>query len=114
MPLLLQSQGILEIFRDHLNIQLSAQYMASLQQQPDDGPRIETEAMTKWRDLADRYDALTNSVDIVLVGKYTALSDAYASVIKALRHSCLKAGHKVRAGRASSSLPLHRRTLALC
>lgn len=95
VPLLLQSQGILEIFRDHLGMNLSAQYMSSLVQQPDDGTFLETEAMTKWRDLADRYDALTQTVDIVLVGKYTALSDAYASVIKALRHSCLKAGQKL-------------------
>ena len=49
----------------------------------------------KWRDLADRYENMNRSVKIVLVGKYTALSDAYASVVKALRHSCLKANHKL-------------------
>lgn len=47
------------------------------------------------RSRADRYDILRHSVKIVLVGKYTALSDAYASVIKALRHSALKAERKL-------------------
>ena len=42
-----------------------------------------------------RYDYLQKSVRITLVGKYTSLEDAYASVIKALRHACLKAGRKL-------------------
>ena len=32
---------------------------------------------------------------IVLVGKYTVLEDAYASVITALRHAAIKAGRKL-------------------
>ena len=42
-----------------------------------------------------RYEALSKSVKIVLVGKYTALSDAYASVVKSLRHACVKSNRKL-------------------
>ena len=46
--------------------------------------------MTRWKTkLADRWDALTESVSIAVIGKYTNLSDAYLSVIKALQHACL-------------------------
>lgn len=52
--------------------------------------------MQKWRDLADRYDNVTKEVTIALVGKYTKLEDAYASVIKALKHSALACNHKLK------------------
>lgn len=52
--------------------------------------------MTKWRDLADRYDNVHKEVTIALVGKYTKLEDAYASVIKALKHSALASNHKLK------------------
>lgn len=46
--------------------------------------------MTVWRrHLADRWDALPQDVRIAIIGKYTNLSDAYLSVIKALQHACL-------------------------
>ena len=35
-------------------------------------------------------------VRIVLIGKYTVLSDAYLSVIKALQHACMAAGLKLQ------------------
>ncbi len=35
-------------------------------------------------------------VHIALVGKYTKLEDAYASVIKALNHAALGANYKLR------------------
>lgn len=42
-----------------------------------------------------RYDRLLREVTIVLVGKYTKLEDAYASVIKALQHSALAVSHRL-------------------
>lgn len=45
--------------------------------------------------LQHRYEHLRLTVKIVLVGKYTGLEDSYASVIKALRHSSLRAGRKL-------------------
>jgi len=38
---------------------------------------------------------LLREVTIALVGKYTKLEDAYASVIKALQHSALAASHRL-------------------
>jgi CTP synthase (UTP-ammonia lyase) len=35
-------------------------------------------------------------VRICLIGKYTVLSDAYLSVIKALQHACMAAGLKLQ------------------
>ena len=42
-----------------------------------------------------RYDRLLREVTIALVGKYTKLEDAYASVIKALQHASLAVSHKL-------------------
>ena len=42
------------------------------------------------RDVALLWDTLTQKVRIALIGKYTGLSDAYLSVIKALQHACLE------------------------
>lgn len=45
--------------------------------------------LRSWASLADRVDYLSSCppVTIALVGKYTGLSDAYLSVIKALKHA---------------------------
>ena len=52
--------------------------------------------LTHWRTtLADRWDALSQSVSIAVIGKYTGLSDAYLSVIKALQHACLAANRRL-------------------
>lgn len=45
--------------------------------------------------MADKYDYIKKNVRIALVGKYTSLEDAYASVVKSLRHSCLKSNRKL-------------------
>ena len=50
---------------------------------------------TFHRALGYSYEGLRKSVKIVMVGKYTGMSDAYASVNKALLHSCLMAGFKL-------------------
>jgi CTP synthase len=43
-----------------------------------------------------RWDSLKDPVHIVLIGKYTVLSDAYLSVIKALQHACMASGMKLQ------------------
>lgn len=43
-----------------------------------------------------RWDNLHDPVHIVMVGKYTVLSDAYLSVLKALQHACMAAGMKLK------------------
>lgn len=51
--------------------------------------------LSRWRDLARRVDNLTRDVTIALVGKYTRLEDAYASVSKSLQHAAIQAGYRL-------------------
>ncbi|GAB4823125.1 hypothetical protein N2152v2_010171 [Parachlorella kessleri] len=53
--------------------------------------------LSHWKaGLADKWDNLRQLVKIAMVGKYTDLSDAYLSVIKALQHACLAANRKLQ------------------
>ncbi|XP_054007886.1 CTP synthase isoform X2 [Hylaeus anthracinus] len=81
VPLLMESQGVIEFLNERLQLNLAMPR-----------PRF---FMRKWRDLADRIDHLRKDVNIVLVGKYTKLEDAYASVTKALQHACIEVGYKL-------------------
>ena len=45
--------------------------------------------------LSFRFEQVTAEVNIVLVGKYTKLSDSYLSLIKSLRHSALAIRRKL-------------------
>lgn len=59
-------------------------------------PNADNLDLTIWRTtLAERWDSLTEPVRIVLIGKYTGLSDAYLSVIKSLQHACMEARCKL-------------------
>ena len=49
-----------------------------------------------WREMAHHLDTLEDEVVIAMVGKYTGLSDAYLSVIKALQHAAMAANRKLR------------------
>lgn len=58
-----------------------------------------------WRTtLADRWDSLSEVVNIAMVGKYTGLSDAYLSVIKSLQHACMGARLKLNLEWVEASL----------
>jgi CTP synthase len=48
--------------------------------------RQEDQARTKWRWFVDRIGRAQKHVTIGVTGKYTALRDAYASIIKAVEH----------------------------
>ncbi|XP_034948323.1 CTP synthase [Chelonus insularis] len=82
VPLLMESQGVIEFLNERLQLNIS-------QIRPRN-------FMRKWRDLADSMDHLRKSVNISLVGKYTKLEDAYASVTKALQHASLAVGFKLK------------------
>ena len=82
VPLLLDEEGMGSFLLQRL--QLSQVRDAKLKR-----------SLHKWKELADRHDRLIDEVVIALVGKYTRLEDAYASVIKALRHAALAAHHKL-------------------
>ncbi|KAF7987694.1 hypothetical protein HCN44_003557 [Aphidius gifuensis] len=82
VPLLMESQGVIEFLNERLKLEI-----------PSLRPR---HFMRKWRDLAERIDHLRKDVNIVLVGKYTQLEDAYASVTKSLQHASTEVGYKLK------------------
>ncbi|MCL1901380.1 MAG: CTP synthase [Firmicutes bacterium] len=43
--------------------------------------------LTEWENMVNKVKTLKDSVNIALVGKYTALHDAYLSIIEALNHA---------------------------
>ncbi|DAC09033.1 MAG: CTP synthase (glutamine hydrolyzing) [Euryarchaeota archaeon TMED141] len=52
--------------------------------------------LEEWRNMALHLDTLEDEVVIAMVGKYTDLSDAYLSVIKALQHAAMAANRKLK------------------
>ena len=57
--------------------------------------RAEDEARTKWNWFVNRIGQADKEVTIAITGKYTALRDAYASIIKACEHSGIFLGANV-------------------
>ncbi|XP_043573196.1 CTP synthase 1 isoform X1 [Chiloscyllium plagiosum] len=80
VPLLLEAEGVVGYFKERLNLQFEANSRRLL---------------NKWKEMADRYDRTLETCSIALVGKYTKLSDSYASVIKALEHAALAINQKL-------------------
>ncbi|XP_041462371.1 CTP synthase 1-like [Lytechinus variegatus] len=80
VPLLLEEQNLISFFKNRLTLQFRQR------------PRA---VLSKWRELAHRYEAPSKQVTIALVGKYTKLEDAYISVTKALNHAALACKHKL-------------------
>jgi CTP synthase len=71
VPLILVEQGIHKIIRNQLGL-------TNMAEEPN---------LASWRLMAESVDDATQKVDIVIVGKYTGLSDSYLSVIKSLTHA---------------------------
>ena len=84
VPIELQNQGLVKYFFEKFGIESKA-----------DKDMLKKSLLSKWQLLADESDELNKSVSIALVGKYTKLEDAYASVIKALQHSALAVKRKL-------------------
>ena len=81
VPLELEKQGLVKYFIQKFKLHV---------------PEVPVKSfLLEWRRLADRYDNMDKSVSIALVGKYTKLKDAYASVNKALEHSALACNRKL-------------------
>uniref|UniRef100_A0A8C3BJC6 CTP synthase n=1 Tax=Cairina moschata TaxID=8855 RepID=A0A8C3BJC6_CAIMO len=57
--------------------------------------QVSTLLIVKYFSLPILYERLLKVCSIALVGKYTKLSDCYASVFKALEHSALAINHKL-------------------
>ena len=81
VPLLLEKQKLLKTLSELLNLSSIPQPT----QRIDQGSRM----WKDWVDLARGQDYPHDTVSIALVGKYTALKDAYISVSKALEHAAM-------------------------
>lgn len=77
VPLMLTDQGCINFFIRKLDLFIP----------PSSGQAHKY--LDSFKVLARKMDELTNEVTIALVGKYTKLEDAYASVVKALQHASL-------------------------
>ncbi len=71
VPLILEREGLAQQVSSLLNL---------AQRQPD---------LSNWQTLVDRLYRPTECLDIAIVGKYVRLSDAYLSVVEALRHAAI-------------------------
>ena len=58
--------------------------------------RMEDQARMRWRWFVDRIGKANKEVTIAVTGKYTALRDAYASIIKACEHCGVHLGVNVQ------------------
>ncbi|KAJ7056185.1 CTP synthase N-terminus-domain-containing protein [Mycena amicta] len=87
VPLLLQSQGIVEYLRKRL-------HLAAL----DLPEKMLLKGVTlqkRWKELTTGQERLFDTVSIALVGKYTDLKDSYMSVTKALEHCAFRVQRKL-------------------
>lgn len=85
VPIFLEEQGLFNFFHDHLKLPMR------LSDFPEDFRRRSME----WGNLAKKIDTVVKEVKIGLVGKYTSLEDAYASVTKALQHASMQCNLKL-------------------
>lgn len=80
VPIELERQGIIRTISQCL-------YGSSINPCPCDRLR-------KWQQISDMATNAKDNLTIALVGKYTALGDCYASVVKSLEHACYDSGVK--------------------
>jgi CTP synthase len=71
VPLVLEETGLGELIVEDLGLE---------QREPD---------LTAWREMVERIRAPKPKVEIAVVGKYTALADAYISVTESLKHAAI-------------------------
>lgn len=77
VPLMMEREGLAQQALELLQLD---------QRQPD---------LTQWQTLVDRLYRPTHPVEIAIVGKYVQLSDAYLSVVEALRHAAIAMGSEL-------------------
>lgn len=71
VPIELQKQGMIRAISECLKINVCS-----------------CDRLKKWSDISEIAVNATQELKIALVGKYTALGDCYASVVKSLEHAC--------------------------
>ena len=78
VPLLMEREGLAQQALDLLHLE---------QRQPD---------LIGWQTLVDRLAHPTHRIEVAIVGKYVRLSDAYLSVVEALRHAAIAVGAELQ------------------
>ncbi|MBW4418114.1 MAG: CTP synthase [Myxacorys californica WJT36-NPBG1] len=78
VPLIMEKEGLATQAIDLLHME---------QRQPD---------LSQWQTLVERLYQSTQQVEIAIVGKYVRLSDAYLSVVEALRHGAIATGSALK------------------
>lgn len=88
VPVMLSDLHLMDFFNKRLHldtVQLSQERLSA-----------GNELFQRWRELTERRDRSQDTVTIALVGKYTDLQDSYISVVKALEHSAMRCGRKLK------------------
>ncbi|PWN19461.1 CTP synthase [Microstroma glucosiphilum] len=88
VPLLLEQQGMVKFLEKRLGLELKGMEAAKKE--------VGRDLRRRWRDLTATHDRMIDTVEIVLVGKYTSLQDSYMSVIKSLEHSAMRCHRKLK------------------
>lgn len=83
----MEEQGLVQFFHDHFKL--------PLKMQAADCSCDFRRCSREWRCFTRKIDTLMREVKIGLVGKYTGLEDAYASVTKALSHASIQSNLKL-------------------
>lgn len=86
VPVMLEGLNVMSYFQQRLRLD------------PPDADRQAHGAslFSKWKRLTMVHDQSNQTVTIALVGKYVDLQDSYISVVKALEHSALRCGRKLK------------------
>ncbi|KAF5370385.1 hypothetical protein D9758_006902 [Tetrapyrgos nigripes] len=87
VPLLLRSQGIVEYLTKRLNLD----QVHITKEMYDRGASL----TQRWKDMTSGSERVFDTVNIVLVGKYTDMKDSYMSVTKSLEHSAFRVHRKL-------------------
>ncbi len=77
VPIIMEQEGLAHRVLERLSLQNN---------EPD---------LTAWKDLVERVKKPSSQVHVAIVGKYVMLSDAYISVVEALKHGGVKLGAQV-------------------
>lgn len=88
VPVLLETQGMLQTLRDLLHLNKLTIPEASISKG--------SHTWNAWRTLTDSQEHIQKKVTIALVGKYTGLHDSYLSVIKSLEHSAMSCSRELK------------------
>jgi CTP synthase len=78
VPLMLEQEGLAQQTLELFNLE---------QRQPD---------LSHWETLVQRMKSPQHEIEVAIVGKYVQLSDAYLSVVEALRHAAIAVNSEIK------------------